>query len=295
MCPIDAVRARTCAATLNPEGGGVMGAAREPARARAEVLARGWAEYRPAVFGVAYRLLGTVTDAEDVTQDVWLRASAARTDDIRDLRAWLVTVAARLSYDILKSARVRRELCVGPRLPEPLVTGPDASDAVIVDESVSTAMLLVMAELSPPERVAFVLHDVFGLGFGGIATVLSVSVVSARQHASRARRRLAAARESSPPASPGQRARLLATFKAAYETGNLGDLVTLLHPEIVRVTDGGDSASAARQAIVGDARVACRGSGGAAVATRPHRARRARRARPGRRRLGQVASSTRRG
>jgi RNA polymerase sigma-70 factor (ECF subfamily) len=115
-----------------------------------------WERYRPAVFGAAYRLLGSVADAEDVTQDVWLRAAGADLQHIGDLRAWLVTVAARRSYDILKSARFRRETYVGPWLPEPLLTGPDASQPVLVDESVSSAMLLIMEELSPPERVAFV-------------------------------------------------------------------------------------------------------------------------------------------
>src|SRR4029453_5017051 len=126
-------------------------------------LGAGWAAHRPAVFGVAYRLLGSVADAEDVTQDVWLRAAGADLQDIGDLRAWLVTVAARRSYDVLKSARARRETYVGPWLPAPLLTGPDASEAVLVDESVGSAMLLVMEELSPPERVAFILHDVFSV------------------------------------------------------------------------------------------------------------------------------------
>src|SRR4051812_8812431 len=101
-----------------------------------------WTTHRPAGFGGAYRLLGTVSDAEDVEQDVWLRASKADLEDVRDLRAWLVTVAARRAYDILRSARVRRETYVGPWLPEPLITGSDASRPVIVDESVTTAMLL---------------------------------------------------------------------------------------------------------------------------------------------------------
>jgi DNA-directed RNA polymerase specialized sigma24 family protein len=113
-----------------------------------------WAAHRPAVFGVAYRLLGTVGDAEDVEQDVWLRAASADLSGVRDLRAWLVTVAARRAYDILRSARVRRESYVGPWLPEPLPTGPDEAEPVLVDDSVSTAMLLVMERLSPPERVA---------------------------------------------------------------------------------------------------------------------------------------------
>jgi RNA polymerase sigma factor (sigma-70 family) len=215
-----------------------------------------WETHRPAVFGVAYRLLGSVADAEDVTQDVWLRAAGADLRDIGDLRAWLVTVAARRSYDILKSARIRRETYVGPWLPEPLLTGPDASEPVLVDESVGSAMLLIMEELSPPERVAFVLHDVFGVEFGRIAEVLGGSVPGARQLASRARRRVAKARQSTPQVPRVERERVLGAFRAAYEAGDLAGLVRLLHPDAVYVTDGGGKVSAARKRIHGGGRIA---------------------------------------
>jgi RNA polymerase sigma-70 factor (ECF subfamily) len=197
-----------------------------------------------------------VADAEDVTQDVWLRAAKADLRDVDDLRAWLVTVAARRAYDILKSARVRRETYVGPWLPEPLLTGPDASQPVLVDESVGSAMLLIMEELSPPERVSFVLHDVFGLGFGDIAELLDVSAPAARQLASRARRRVAKAKESMPQASKAERERVLTVFRAAYEAGDLAGLVRLLHPDAVYVTDGGGKAFAARRPVCGGERVA---------------------------------------
>ncbi|GAA3898074.1 RNA polymerase sigma-70 factor [Streptomyces lannensis] len=223
---------------------------------REDSLEAGWERHRPAVFGVAYRLLGSVADAEDVAQDVWLRAAGSDLRDISDLRAWLVTVAARRSYDILKSARFRLETYVGPWLPEPLLTGPDASQPVLVDESVSSAMLLIMEELSPPERVAFVLHDVFGFEFGKIAEVLDVSVPSARQLASRARRRVAKEKQSMPQASKAERERVLKVFRAAYEAGDLVGLVRLLHPNAVYITDGGGKVSAARKAIHGGERVA---------------------------------------
>ncbi|MCQ0012815.1 sigma-70 family RNA polymerase sigma factor [Actinomadura madurae] len=138
-----------------------------------------WETHRPAVFGAAYRILGTVTEAEDVTQEVWLRAAAADLSEVRDLRAWLVTVAARTSYNVLNSARVRRESYVGPWLPEPLLTGPDAAARVLMDESVSTAMLVVMEALTPAERVALVLHDVFGFPFDRIAEVLGATPAAA--------------------------------------------------------------------------------------------------------------------
>ena len=215
-----------------------------------------WETHRPAVFGVAYRLLGGVADAEDVTQDVWLRAAGADLRGVDDLQAWLITVAARRSYDILKSARSRRETYVGPWLPEPLLTGPDASEPVLVDESVSAALLLIMEELGPPERVAFVLHDVFGFEFGRIAEVLDVSVPAARQLASRARRRVVKAKQSTPQAPKAEHERVLTTFRSAYEAGDLAGLVRLLHPDAVYVTDGGNKAFAARKLIHGGQRVA---------------------------------------
>ncbi|MFG3256761.1 RNA polymerase sigma factor SigJ [Streptomyces sp. NPDC048172] len=221
-----------------------------------------WEEHRPAVFGVAYRLLGSVADAEDVVQDVWLRTTRARLEDVADPRAWLVTVAARRAYDILRSARVRRETYVGPWLPEPLLTGPDAAEPVLVDESVGTAMMLVMEELSPPERVAFVLRDVFGLAPPRIAEVLDRSPAAVRQLATRARRRIAAARETDSESDAGvaasraERERVLRAFRAAYEAGDLEGLVRLLDPEAVYVTDGGGEVFAARKPIVGGRRVA---------------------------------------
>jgi RNA polymerase sigma factor (sigma-70 family) len=234
-----------------------MGDGHGPGRSELQdPLGAEWDRHRPAVFGVAYRLLGSVADAEDVTQDVWLRAAGADLRDIADLRAWLVTVSARRSYDILKSARYRRETYVGPWLPEPLLTGPDASKPVLVDESVSSAMLLIMEELSPPERVAFVLHDVFGLEFARIAEVLDISPPGARQLASRARRRVAQAKQSTPQASKAERERVLTVFRAAYEAGDLAALVELLHPDAIYVTDGGGEVSAARKLIHGGQRIA---------------------------------------
>ncbi|MER5624808.1 RNA polymerase sigma factor SigJ [Streptosporangium sp. NPDC002544] len=214
-----------------------------------------WAEHRPAVFGAAYRLLGSAGDAEDVAQDVWLRAAGADLSGVEDLRAWLVTVAARRSYDILRSARVRRETYVGPWLPEPLLTGPDAAEPVLVDESVSMAMLVVMDRLTPPERVAFVLHDVFEVPFDRIARVLGVTPAAGRQLASRARRRVAATKQQ-PRASRPERERVLAVFRAAYEASDLKALVELLHPDAVYVTDGGGKVSAARKVISGGERIA---------------------------------------
>jgi RNA polymerase sigma-70 factor (ECF subfamily) len=214
-----------------------------------------WEEHRSAVFGAAYRILGTVTEAEDVTQDVWMRAAAADRSGVRDLRAWLVTLAARTSYNVLKSARVRREQYVGTWLPEPLRTGDDAAVKVLMDESVSTAMLVVMETLTPAERVALVLHDVFEFPFDRIAEVLVTTAAASRKLASRARARLAQVEER-PRASRADTERVLLAFRAAAEAGDLAGLVELLHPEAVYVADGGGKARTAQKPVRGAERVA---------------------------------------
>jgi RNA polymerase sigma-70 factor (ECF subfamily) len=214
-----------------------------------------WELHRPAVFGAAYRILGTVAEAEDVAQEVWLRAAAADRSEVRDLRAWLVTVAARTAYNVLSSARARREAYVGPWLPEPLLTGPDAADQVLVDESVSTAMLVVMETLTPAERVALVLHDVFDFPFGRIAEVLGSTPAASRKLASRARARVATVQER-PRASRAETERVLEAFKAASEAGDMAGLVELLHPEAVYVADGGGKVTAARKPVHGVERIA---------------------------------------
>ncbi|MBE1589786.1 RNA polymerase sigma-70 factor (ECF subfamily) [Nonomuraea angiospora] len=222
----------------------------------AGALAEGeWESHRSAVFGAAYRILGTVAEAEDVTQEVWLRAVAADLSEVRDLRAWLVTVAARTSYNVLQSARVRRESYVGPWLPEPLLTGPDAAAQVLMDESVSTAMLVVMETLTPAERVALVLHDVFDFPFARIAEVLDSTPAAGRKLASRARARVAAVQER-PRASRAETERLLRAFKAAADAGDIAGLVELLDPEAVYVADGGGEVTAARRPVLGAERIA---------------------------------------
>jgi RNA polymerase sigma-70 factor (ECF subfamily) len=217
-----------------------------------------WEAHRPAVFGAAYRILGSVHAAEDVVQEVWLRAAAADLSEVRDLRAWLVTVAARTSYNVLKSARVRREAYVGPWLPEPLPTGPDASDTagqVLMDESVSTAMLVVMETLSPGERVALVLHDVFDFPFDRISEVLGSTPAASRKLASRARARVAAVEER-PRASRAETERVLEAFKAAADAGDMARLLELLDPDAVYVGDGGGKVTAARRPVRGAQRIA---------------------------------------
>ncbi|MFC9996057.1 RNA polymerase sigma factor SigJ [Nocardia sp. NPDC127526] len=214
-----------------------------------------WETHRPAVFGAAYRILGTVTEAEDVVQEVWLRAAAADLSEVRELRAWLVTLSARMSYNVLKSARVRRESYVGPWLPEPLLTGPDTAVGVLLDESVSTALLVIMETLGPAERVALVLHDVFDFPFDRIAEVLGNTSAASRKLASRARSRIARA-DVPARGSRAETERVLRAFKAAADEGDMTRLVELLHPEAVYVADGGGRVTAARRPVHGAAAIA---------------------------------------
>ncbi len=162
---------------------------------------------RPHLMSVAYRLTGTVADAEDIVQDAWLRWHAAESrDDVVDLRAWLTTVVSRLGLDRLRSAAHRRETYTGNWLPEPVVTGFDGADplsAVVASEDARFAAMVVLERLSPDQRVAFVLHDGFAVPFGQVADVLGTSESTARQLASRARK--AAAAETRSVAQRGGR------------------------------------------------------------------------------------------
>src|SRR5690349_19454456 len=147
--------------------------------------------HRDHLLGVAYRMLGSRAEAEDAVQEVWLRYATARPDDLADARGWLTTVTARICLDVLRSARVRRESYVGQWLPEPVVSRlpsaePDPAERVARDEEVSLALLVVLDRLSPEQRVAFVLHDVFAVPFEEIAAALGTTAPAARQLASRA-------------------------------------------------------------------------------------------------------------
>jgi RNA polymerase sigma-70 factor (ECF subfamily) len=220
-------------------------------------LAEAFEAERARLVRLAYGQLGSIAEAEDVVQDAWLRLERSDVEAIRDLRAWLTTTVSRLALDALRSARVRRERYVGPWLPEPLVADADAdpADRVTLDESVGMALLVVLESLSAAERVAFVLHDVFGYEFGHVADVLGTSSDNARQLASRARRHVEARRPRFP-ASREQQREIVAAFVAATAEGDTGALVALLHPDVVMTTDGGGVVNAARKPIEGADRVA---------------------------------------
>jgi RNA polymerase sigma-70 factor, ECF subfamily len=221
---------------------------------------REFSAHRDHLMAVAYRMLGSRAEAEDAVQEAWLRYASADAHAIVDLRGWLTTVTARICLDVLRSARVRREAYVGPWLPEPVVTrlpgtGLDPADEVAQAEEVSYALLVVLERLSPEQRVAFVLHDVFAVPFDEIATVLGTSPAAARQLASRAREAVADGGVRERPARAEQR-RVLEAFLAAARQGDLDGLVAVLAPDVVATGDGGGVAPAARIPIAGAVRVA---------------------------------------
>src|SRR6267378_3960117 len=200
---------------------------------------------RPHLMAVAYRLTGTVADAEDIVQDAWLRWSSAEPESIIDLRAWLTTVVSRLGLDRLRSAAHRREIYVGEWLPEPVVTGFDG-DAPF-------AAMVVLERLNPDQRVAFVLHDGFAVPFGEIAEVLGISEASARQLASRARRAVASAPPSVADETHNEAAGAL---MAALAAGEMDAVVRLLHPDVTFTGDSNRRAPTAARVIHGPDKVA---------------------------------------
>ncbi|MGW4115796.1 sigma-70 family RNA polymerase sigma factor [Actinosynnema sp. NPDC004786] len=225
-----------------------------------QTLASAFTGHRSHLVGVAYRLTGSVADAEDAVQEAWLRLSGLSEQGragIRDLRGWLTTVVGRICLDRLRSATARRERYVGQWLPEPLLTTgeDDPLDAVVRDDGVRMAALVVLDRLTPEQRVAFVLHDAFDVPFAEIAEVLGCPVATARQHASRGRRALAEA-EPPPRVALDEQREVLERFLAAVASGDLDAVVGLLHPDVVMVGDGGGKARTAVQVVSGADKVA---------------------------------------
>jgi RNA polymerase sigma-70 factor, ECF subfamily len=213
---------------------------------------------RPRLLRLAYSQLGSLAEAEDVVQEAWLRLQRSDRSTIEDLQAWLTTVVGRLGLDALGSARARREQYVGPWLPDPLVDAPaadaDPADRVTLDESVSLALLFVLERLSPAERTAFILHDVFAFSFEEIAAVVGRTPQATRKLASRARRHVAGTRPRQP-GTPQEQARLVRAFAAAAGDGDIDGLLGVLDPGVVMRSDGGGRAKAARKPLVGADRV----------------------------------------
>jgi RNA polymerase sigma factor (sigma-70 family) len=224
---------------------------------RREWLAEEFERQRPHLRGIAYRMLGSMTEADDALQEAWVRLDR-RDPGGDDLRGWLTMVVSRICLDMLRSRRSRREQYAGTWLPEPVVTAPPddnpETDAVLAD-SVGLALLVVLETLTPAERLAFVLHDVFAVPFDEVADVVGRSPAAARQLASRARRRV---REGAPQpdADLAVQRRVVDAFLLAARSGDLQALLQLLDPDVVLRTDGGGTGPLARPPVVGAEAVA---------------------------------------
>ncbi|MGV9575759.1 RNA polymerase sigma-70 factor [Streptomyces sp. NPDC003509] len=211
--------------------------------------------YRSLLFSVAYRLLGSAADAEDAVQDAWIKWSAADRSQVADPKAYLVRIVSHLAMDRLRSTRHKREVYVGPWLPEPILTGGDASDTVLDAESVSMAMLVVLETLSPLERAVFVLKEVFDFSHAEIADAVERSEAAVRQAAHRAREHVRSRR----PRFPADRARqrdATERFFAAATGGDMNSLMELLSPDVTLWTDGGGKVRQALRPVVGASTVA---------------------------------------
>ena len=209
--------------------------------------------HRPYLRSVAYRMLGSMSEAEDALQECWIRLDRREGEAIADLRSWLTTVVGRICLDILRSRRSRREDYAGTWLPEPIVVADaDATpeEDVVLADSVGLALLVVLETLSPTERLAFVLHDVFAVPFDEISSMVGRSPEAARQLASRARRRIQAARPG-PEADVAVQRRVVDAFLVAARAGDFGALLRILDPDVVLRADGGGRGALARPPIVG--------------------------------------------
>ena len=211
--------------------------------------------HRNLLFTVAYEMLGSAADAEDVLQETWLRWAGVDLDTVRDQRAYLVRITTRQALTRLRTLGRRKETYVGPWLPEPLLTAPDVAEDVELADSLSMAMLLVLETLTPTERAVFVLREVFDLRYDEIADAVDKSAAAVRQIAHRARAHVAARRPHGT-ASPAETRRALAAFQRAVDTGDLQSLLDVLAPDVVLLSDGGGVKQAMPKPIVGADKVA---------------------------------------
>ncbi|MFC5948018.1 RNA polymerase sigma-70 factor [Pseudonocardia lutea] len=211
--------------------------------------------HRNLLFTVAYEMLGSAADAEDVLQETWLRWAEVDLDTVRDRRAYLVRITTRQALTRLRTLGRRKESYVGPWLPEPLLTSPDVAEDVELADSVSMAMMLVLETLTPTERAVFVLREVFDLGYDEIADAVGRSPAAVRQIAHRAREHVAARRPRGV-VTPAETRDALDAFRRAVETGDLQGLLDLLAPDVVLVGDGGGVKQAVLRPVVGADKVA---------------------------------------
>jgi len=207
-------------------------------------------EHRNLLFTVAYEILGSAADAEDVVQETWLRWAGVDHDEVREHRAYLVRIVTRQALNRLRTLSRRKESYVGQWLPEPLLTSPDVADDVELAESVSMAMMLVLETLGPTERAVFVLREVFGLDYDEIAEAVDKKAATVRQIAHRARSHVAARRPREVVSSDEAR-EALAAFQRATETGDIQALLDILAPDVVLVGDGGGIKQAVPRPVEG--------------------------------------------
>jgi len=219
-----------------------------------EQTAAAFAELRPRLFGIGYRMLGSVTEAEDLVQDVWLRWQGTDRSTVVNPAAYLATTTTRLAINATKSARVRRETYVGPWLPEPVDTSADPYLGAERAEALEFAVLLLMERLSPNERAAYVLREAFDYPYGQIAEILQLSEAAVRQLVSRARKHVAAERRA--PVAEAEQRKLLEAFVTAARSGDLAALEELFAADVTSVSDGGGAARASKFPVVGPTRVA---------------------------------------
>jgi RNA polymerase sigma-70 factor (ECF subfamily) len=220
-------------------------------------LAERFEEQRPRLRAVAYRMLGSLSEADDAVQDAWLRLSRSDAGEIDNLGAWLTTVVARVSLNMLRSRKTRREQPLDVRLPDPVVDRPDGTDPeheALLADSVGLALLVVLETLGPAERLAFVLHDMFGISFEEIAPIVERSPAATRQLASRARRRVRGAPE--PDGDLAAQRRVVEAFLAASRGGDFEALMEVLDPDVSFKVDAGKDSPLARPPIVGAEKVA---------------------------------------
>jgi len=208
---------------------------------------------RPQLFGIAYRVLGSTAEAEDVLQEAWLRWQHTDRAAVREPRAFLTTVTARLAINLAQSARVRRESYTGPWLPEPVDTGADPLLGAERAEALDLAVLFLLEKLNPVERAAYVLREAFDYPYQDIAEMLETSEANTRQLVSRARRRLSSDRRR--PVSAAAHRRLMGVFLAAAQTGDLAVLENVLTEDVVSYSDGGGIRGASRIPVIGRLRV----------------------------------------
>src|SRR5437660_4248432 len=218
-----------------------------------DYLARQFEEQRPQLRRIAYRMLGTVDEADDAVQEAWIRLSRTDESAVENLGAWLTTVVSRVCLDMLRTRRARREEFVGSWMPEPIVAigeGPSPEDEALIADGVGLALYVVLETLSPAERLAFVLHDMFAMPFDLIARIAGRSPEATRQLASRARRRVQSA-QPEPDVELADQRLVVDAFLEAARAGDFDALLELLDPEVVLRVDAGPDSPLAREPIVG--------------------------------------------